>query len=89
MLNEISENQTDQLSLPAAPRARPVVETLPRGAATPLPIPATSPAASGQDSQDPEEGPERVADSPLTSLSPSAQYRDLMTTTSPRSEAGY
>ena len=71
MLEEISEDQTDQLSPPVTPMARRVVETLLRGAAAPLPMPATSPPASGQDSQHPEEAPESVADSPLTSLSPS------------------
>ena len=67
MLEEISEDQTDQLSPPVTPRARRVVETLPRGAAAPLPMPATSPPTSGQDSQHSEEAPESVADSPLTS----------------------
>ena len=89
MLEEISEDQTDQLSPPAALRARPVVETLPRGAVAPLPMPATSPPAPGQDSQHSEEVLESVADSPLTSLSPSPQYLDPMTPASPRSEAGY
>ena len=89
MLEEISEDQTDQLSPLAAPRARPVVETLSRGAATPLLMPATSPPASGQDSQHSEEAPESVADSPLTSLSPSTQYLDPITPASPRSEVGY
>ena len=69
MLEEISEDQTDQLSPPVTPRARPVGETPPRDTATPLPMPATSPPASGQASQYSEEAPERVADSPLTSLS--------------------
>ena len=89
MLEEISEDQTDQLSPPVTPRARRVVEPLPRGAAAPLPMPATSPPSSGQDSQHSEEAPESVADSPLTSLSPSPQYLDPMTPASPRSEAGY
>ena len=89
MLEEISEDQTDQLSPPVTPRARRVVDTLPRGATAPLPMPATSPPASGQDSQHSEEAPESVADSPLTSLSPSLQYLDPMTPASPRSEAGY
>ena len=89
MLEEISEDQTDQLSPPVTPMARRVVQTLPRGAAAPLPMPATSPPASGQDSQHSEEALENVADSPLTSLSPSPQYLDPMTPASPRSEAGY
>ena len=89
MLEDVSEDQTDQLSTLAAPRARPVVETLPRGAATPLQMPATSSPASGQTSQHSEEATESVADSPLTSLSPSPQYLDSMTPTLPRSEAGY
>ena len=89
MLEEISEDQTDQLSPPAALRARPVVETLSRGAVAPLPMPATSPPASGQDSQHSEEAPESVRDSPLMSLSPSPQYLDPMMPASPRSEAGY
>ena len=88
MFEEISEDQTDQLSLPAAPRARPVVETLPRGATTPLPMPATNPPASGHDSQHSEEAPESELDSPLTSLSPSPQYLDPMTPGWPRSDAG-
>ena len=89
MLEEISEDQTNQLIPPAAARAGPVVETLPRGAATPLPMPATSPPPSGQDSQHSEEPPESIVDSPLTSLSPSLQYLDPMTPPSLRSEAGY
>ena len=89
MLNEISEDQTDQLSPPVTPRAQRVVETLPRNAAAPLPMPATSPPASGQDSKHSEEAPESVGDSPLTSLSPSPQYLDPMMPASLRSEAGY
>ena len=89
ILEEIAEDQTDQLSPLATTRARPVVETLPRGAATPLPMPATSPPASEHHSQHSEEATESVADSPLTSLSPSTQYLDRMTPTSPRSEAKY
>ena len=89
MFEEISEDQTDQLSPPETPRARRVVKTLSRGAAAPLPMPATSPPASGQDSQHSEEAPESVANSPLMSLSPSPQYLDPMTPASPRSDAGY
>ena len=89
MLEEISEDQTDQLSPPVTPRAQPVVETLLRGAAAPLPMPATSPPASGHDSEHSEEAPESVADSPLTSLLPSPQYLNPMMPASPRSEDGY
>ena len=46
MLEEISEDQTDQLRPSAPSKAWPVVETLPRGTAPPLPMPATSPPAS-------------------------------------------
>ena len=89
MLEEISGDQTDQLSLPAPSRARPVVETLPRGATPPLPMPATCPPYSRQDSQHSEEALESEVDSPLTSLSPSTQYLNPITPASLRSEVGY
>ena len=89
MLEESSEDQTDQLSLPITPRAWRVVETLPRGARVPLPMPAASSPTAGQDSQHSEEAPESIADSPLTSLSPSPQYLDPMTPALPRSEGAH
>ena len=89
MLEEISADQTDRLSPPVTPRARRVVETLPRGAGAPLPRPTSSPPTSAHDSPHPQEAPESVADSPLKSLSPSLQYLNPMTPASPRSEAGY
>ena len=89
MLEEISQDRSDQLSLPVNPGARPLVEILPGGVAPPLPMPATSPPASGQHCQHSEEAPESIEDSPLTSLSLSAHYLYPITLTSPRSEAGY
>ena len=87
MLEEISKDQTDQLSPPATPRALPVVETLPRAATKPLPMPATRPPVNGEGSQHSEEAPGSIADYLLTSLSPSTQYLDPITPTSLRSEA--
>ena len=89
MREEISEDQTEQLILQAAPRAQPVVEKVARGGTPPLPMPATTPLASGQHSQHYDEAPERAADSPLTSLLPSIQYLDPKTPPPSRSEAGY
>lgn len=89
MLAKISEDQTNQVSLPAPSRARPVVETLLRGAGPPLQIPATSPPASGHHSQHSEEAPESVSDSQKTSLWPSTQYLGPITPSSLRSEVGY
>ena len=89
MLEVISEDQTDQLCLPAPSRARPVIETLPRAATAPLPMPASTPPSSGQHSQHSEQAPESIADSPLMSLSPSTQYLDPITPTSLTSEVGY
>ena len=89
MLEEISGDQTDQQSTPAPSRGWPVVETLLRGAATPPPMPATSPPASGQNSQPSEEAPERQLNSLLMSLSPSTRYLNLITPASRWSEVGY
>ena len=89
ILEDYSEDQTDEQNPPAAPRDRPVVETLARSATAPLLMPATSPPASSQNSQHPEEAPERVADSRLKSLSTSTQDLDHITPTFLRSAVEY
>ena len=93
MLEEISKDHTDWLSLLAPPRNRTMVETPPGDTATSPQMPATNTPDAGNQCQPAEEGPE--SESPLTSLSPSPpptpppQYLDPITPASPRSDAGY
>ena len=93
MLEEISEDQTDQLSPPAPLRNRITVKTPPGDAATSPQRPAAYVPDARYHSQPAEEAPE--SESPLTSLSlspppsPPPQYLDLIMPTSPWSEAGY
>ena len=93
ILDEISEDHTDQLSLPASLTNRTTVEIPPGDSATSPQMPAANTLDDGNHSQPAEEAPE--SESPLTSLfpsphpSPPVQYLDPITPASPRSEAGY